>query len=236
MDVIRTVRGKQLLKAQMQAMQQAGLHQAAARYQLVQAQLGAKPDSRVCPPDDPFLLLAGVLPRVIQHGVQLSGEHVLRQLSGLLCQINGWPGHYLAQSQPIRLLSLWLDKLLRLSTQAVLNEESRRNFLSLDAMELRCLGHLDAPWWQWSQGQASEAMELADDIGAALQLPLQAYVCERQFGKGLACLLDASSGEGVAVTEMAVLLYGALAIQPNATAAQLVNERAVFASDTGEGK
>ncbi len=232
---MRNEQGKQLLNGPLQALQQAGLVEAAARYQLVQAQLGTKSDSRVCPPDDPFLLLAGVLPLVIQHGVQLNGEPVLRQLTGLLCQINGWAGHYPAQSQPIRLLSLWLDKLLRLSTQAVLNEESRRNFLSLDAMELRCLGHLDAPWWQWSQGQAPEAMELADAIDAALHLALQAYVCERQFGKGLACLLDASSGEGVAVTEMAVLLYGALVIQPNAAVVPLVNERSVLASDTGEG-
>ena len=102
-------------------------------------------------------------------------------------------------------------------------------------MELRCLGHLDAPWWQWSQGQAPEAMELAYDIDAALHLALQAYVRERQFGKGLVCLLDASSGEGVAVTEMAVLLYGALVIQPNAAVAQLVNERAVRTNGTGEG-
>ncbi len=232
---MRNEQGKQLLNGPLQALQQAGLVEAAARYQLVQAQLGTKSDSRVCPPDDPFLLLAGVLPLVIQHGVQLNGEPVLRQLNGLLCQINGWAGHYPAQSQPIRLLSLWLDKLLRLSTQAVLNEESRRNFLSLDAMELRCLGHLDAPWWQWSQGQAPEAMELAYDIDAALHLALQAYVRERQFGKGLVCLLDASSGEGVAVTEMAVLLYGALVIQPNAAVAQLVNERAVRTNGTGEG-
>ena len=42
MDVTRTVRGKLLLNAQMRALRQAGLHQAAARYQLVQAQLAAQ--------------------------------------------------------------------------------------------------------------------------------------------------------------------------------------------------
>jgi len=90
MDVIRTVRGKLLLKTPMLALQQAGLHQAAARYQLVQAQLRAHVMPPVCPVDDPFLLLAGLSNLVISHGVQLTGEPVVSQLHHLINQVDVW--------------------------------------------------------------------------------------------------------------------------------------------------
>lgn len=66
MDVIRTVRGKLLLNAQMRALRQAGLHQAAARYQLVQAQLAAQGMPAVCPAKDAFLLPLLALSREAQ--------------------------------------------------------------------------------------------------------------------------------------------------------------------------
>lgn len=51
----------------------------------------------------------------------------------------------LEQAQPIRLLALWLDKLLRLdpSKQA---ERAGLSVLHLTALELRCLGCSDSPW------------------------------------------------------------------------------------------
>ena len=115
MDAIRAERSEALLTAPLLALQQAGLHQAQARYQRVQVQLGDKVMPTVCPEDDLYLLLAGIPHLVITHGIQLTGEPVVSQLRQLLCRVDAWASHYSEQAQPIRLLALWLDKLLRLA-------------------------------------------------------------------------------------------------------------------------
>ena len=210
MDVIRTVRGKLLLNAQMRALRQAGLHQATARYQLVQAQLAAQGMPAVCPAEDAFLLLAGLPNLVAEHGVQLSGEPVLDQLHRLLDQVDDWGSHYPAQKQPLRLLALWLDKRLRLASSSQAEVDCHGEWLALGGLELRCLGHLDSPWREWAEG-ASALMPIEDDIAAALLLALLALSREAQDKSGLVWLMARTAGEGSTVTECAVLLYGALA-------------------------
>ena len=113
MDAMRTERSEALLKAPLLALQQAGLHQAQARYQRVLAQLGGHVMPTVCPEGEPYLLLAGIPNLVITHGIQLTGEPVVSQLRQLLCRVDAWASHYSEQAQSIRLLALLLDKLLR---------------------------------------------------------------------------------------------------------------------------
>jgi len=207
---MRNERGKQLLNGPLQALQQAGLHQAAARYQLVQAQLAAHVMPPVCPAEDAFLLLVGLPNLVVAHGVQLTGEPVLDQLHRLLNQVDAWACYYPAQKQPIRLLALWLDKLLRLAPASQAKVGRHGEWLVLGSLELRCLGHLDTPWREWAWG-ASALMPSAHGIAAALSLALQALSREAQDNPGLVWLMVRTAGEGSTLTECAVLLYGALA-------------------------
>ena len=208
MDVIRTGRSEALLKAPLLALQQAGLHQAEARYQLVQAQLGNHVMPKVCPRGDPYLLLAGMPNLVITHGIWLTGEPVVSQLRQLLSRVDAWASHYPEQAQPIRLLALWLDKLLRLDPSR-LAEEGGHSVLHLSALELRCLGRLDSPWRDWAEGRLVALMPSSDEICSAIHLALHVFSRELSVSKGLAWLL--AQVEAVAVRENAVLLYGILA-------------------------
>ena len=208
MDAMRTERSEALLKAPLLALQQAGLHQAQARYQRVQAQLGAHGMPTECPEGGPYLLLAGMPNLVITHGIQLTGEPVVSQLRQLLCRVDAWGSHYSEQAQPIRLLALWLDKLLRVDPTK-LAEEGCLSVLHLTALELRCLGRLDSPWRDWTEGRLAAARPSSDEICSALHLALHAFIREQQVSKGLAWLL--AQVEEAAVMESAVLLYGILA-------------------------
>ncbi len=208
MDAIRNERSDALLKAPLLTLQQAGLRQAQARYQRVQAQLGDNVVPTVCPEGDPYLLLAGIPNLVITHGIQLTGEPVVSQLRQLLCRVDAWASHYSEQAQPIRLLALWLDKLLRLDPSK-LAEEGCLSVLRLCALELRCLGRLDSPWRDWTEGRFAAARPSSDAIGSALHLALHVFSREQQFSKGVAWLL--TQEEEAAVIENAVLLYGLLA-------------------------
>ena len=208
MDAIRSERSEALLKAPLLALQQAGLHQAHARYQRVQAQLGAHVIPTECPEGDPYLLLAGMPHLVITHGIQLTEEPVVSQLNQLLCRVDAWASHYSEQAQPIRLLALWLDKLLRLDPSK-LAEEGCLSVLHLTVLELRCLGRLDSPWRDWTEGRLAAARPSSDAICSALHLALHAFIREQQVSKGLAWLL--AQVEEAAVIERAVLLYGILA-------------------------
>lgn len=208
MDAIRSERSEALLKAPLLALQQAGLHQAHARYQRVQAQLGAHVIPTECPEGDPYLLLAGMPHLVITHGIQLTEEPVVSQLNQLLCRVDAWASHYSEQAQPIRLLALWLDKLLRLDPSK-LAEEGCLSVLHLCALELRCLGRLDSPWRDWTEGRLAAARPFSDEICSALHLALHVFTREQQVRKGVAWLL--AQEEEAAVIENAVLLYGILA-------------------------
>lgn len=208
MDAIRAERSEALLTAPLLALQQAGLHQAQARYQRVQVQLGDKVMPTVCPEGDHYLLLAGIPHLVITHGIQLTGEPVVSQLRQLLCRVDAWASHYSEQAQPIRLLALWLDKLLRLDPSELF-EESCLSVLHLTALELRCLGRLDSPWRDWTEGRLAAARLSSDAICSALHLALHAFIREQQVSKGVAWLL--AQVEEAAVIENAVLLYGILA-------------------------
>ena len=208
MDAIRAERSEALLTAPLRALQQAGLHQAQARYQRVQVQLGDKVMPTVCPEGDLYLLLAGIPHLVITHGIQLTGEPVVSQLRKLLCRVDAWASHYSEQAQPIRLLALWLDKLLRVDPTK-LAEEGCLSVLHLTALELRCLGRLDSPWRGWTEGRLAAARPSSDEICSALHLALHVFTQEQQVSKGLAWLL--AQMEEAAVIENAVLLYGILA-------------------------
>ena len=208
MDAMRTERSEALLKAPLLALQQAGLHQAQARYQRIQTQLGAHVMPTVCPEGDPYLLLAGMPNLVITHGIQLTREPVVSQLRQLLCRVDAWVSHYSEQAQPIRLLALWLDKLLRVDPTK-LAEEGCLSVLHLTALELRCLGRLDSPWRDWTEGRLAAARLSSDAICSALHLALHAFIREQQVSKGVAWLL--AQVEEAAVIERAVLLYGILA-------------------------
>lgn len=208
MDAIRNERSEALLKAPLLALQQAGLHQAQARYQRVQAQLGAHVIPTECPEGDPYLLLAGIPNLVITHGIQLTGEPVVSQLRQLLCRVDAWASHYSEQAQPIRLLALWLDKMLRLDSSK-LAEEGCLSVLHLCALELRCLGRLDSPWRDWTEGRLVALMPSSDAIYSALHLALHVFIREPKISKGLAWLQ--AQMEEAAVMESAVLLYGLLA-------------------------
>ena len=209
MDAIRAERSEALLTAPLRALQQAGLHQAQARYQRVQVQLvGDKVMPTVCPEGDLYLLLAGIPHLVITHGIQLTGEPVVSQLRKLLCRVDAWASHYSEQAQPIRLLALWLDKLLRLDPSK-LAEEGCLSVLHLCALELRCLGRLDSPWRDWTEGRLAAARPFSDEICSALHLALHDFIREPQVSKGLAWLQ--AQVEEAAVIESAVLLYGILA-------------------------
>lgn len=210
MDVIRTARGESLLRMPLLALQQAELHQAAARYQLVQAQLEAHVMPPICPVDDRFLLLAGLPNLVVAHGVQLTGEPVVDQLHQLLNQIDVWSSHYPDEHQLLRLLALWLDKLLRMAMSTEVSNTDPCHLLSLDPLERRCLGRLDTPWHEWAEGRPLTIMASTDDMTIALQLALQAFIRDQVGSKGLTWLLDQSEGKGGSVKETAVLLYGAL--------------------------
>lgn len=208
MDAIRNERSEALLKAPLLVLQQAGLHQAQARYQRIQTQLGAHVMPSVCPEGDPYLLLAGMPNLVITHGIQLTEEPVVSQLHQLLCHVDAWASHYTEQAQTIRLLALWLDKLLRLDPSKVA-EEGCLGALHLSALELRCLGRLDSPWRDWTEGRLVALMPSSDAICSALHLALHVFTQELQVSKGLAWLL--AQMEEAAVIENAVLLYGILA-------------------------
>ena len=208
MDAIRTERSEALLKAPLLALQQAGLHQAQARYQRALAQLGGHGMPTVCPEDAPYLLLAGMPNLVITHGIQLTGEPVVSQLRLLLCRVDAWVSHYSEQAQPIRLLALWLDKLLRLAPSKLV-EEGCLSVLHLTALELRCLGRLDSPWRGWTEGRLAAASPSSDAICSALHLALHVFIREPQVSKGLTWLQ--AQVEDAAVIENAVLLYGVLA-------------------------
>ena len=95
----------------------------------------------VCPEGDLYLLLAGIPHLVITHGIQLTGEPVVSQLRKLLCRVDAWASHYSEQAQPIRLLALWLDKLLRLAPSKLV-EEGCLSVLHLTA--LNCVA-----WGVW---------------------------------------------------------------------------------------
>lgn len=208
MDAIRTEQTDALLKAPLQAFRQVGLHQAEARYQLVQAQLGAHVMPTACPGDDPYLLFAGMPNLVITHGIRLTGEPVVSQLRQLLCRVDAWVSHYPEQAQPIRLLALWLDKLLRLDPSR-LAEEGGLSVLHLSALELRSLGRLDSPWRDWADGRLAGTVNTSDEISLSLHLALHVYSQDLPVSKGLAWLL--AQVEAFAVRENAVLLYGILA-------------------------
>lgn len=210
MDVIRTARGESLLRMPLLALQQAELHQAAARYQLVQAQLKAHVMPPICPVDDRFLLLAGLPNLVLAHGVQLTGEPVVDQLHQLLTLVDVWSSHYPDERQLLRLLALWLDKLLRMAMSTEVSNPDPCHLLSLGPLKRRCLGRLDTPWCEWAEGRPSLMMPSSDGMTMALQLALQAFIRDQAGSKGLTWLLEQTEGKGGAVKETAVLLYGAL--------------------------
>jgi len=210
MDVIRTARGESLLRMPLLALQQAELHQAASRYQLVQAQLKAHVMPPICPVDDRLLLLAGLPNLVLAHGVQLTGEPVVNQLHHLLTQVDVWSSHYPDEHQLLRLLALWLDKLLRMAMPTEVSNADPCHLLSLGPLERRCVGCLSTPWYEWAEGRLSPMLPSNDGMTMALQLALLAFIRAQEGSKDLTWLLDQTEGKGGSVKETAVLLYGTL--------------------------
>ncbi|MDH1994054.1 hypothetical protein N5J40_04285 [Aeromonas caviae] len=147
---------------------------------------------------------------VVAHGVQLTGEPVVNQLHQLLTQVDLWASHYPDEHQLLRLLALWLDKLLRMAMPTEMRKADLCHLLSLDPLERRCLGRLVTSWHEWAEGQPSPMMPSSDGMTMALQLALQAFIRDQVGSKGLIWLLDQTEGKGGSVKETAVLLYGAL--------------------------
>jgi len=156
------------------------------------------------------LLLAGLPNLVVAHGVQLTGEPVVDQLHQLLNQVDVWSSHYPDEHQLLRLLALWLDKLLRMAMPTEVSNTDPCHLLSLGPLERRCLGRLGTSWLEWAEGRPSPMMPSSDGMTMALQLALQAFIRDQVSSKGLTWLLDQSEGKGGSVKETAVLLYGAL--------------------------
>lgn len=193
-----------VLQGSDQTLQLAGLYQISAKYQSVSKLI---PDLAICPPGNELTLVAGLLRLVAEHGIQISGEPVLIQLVRLITRVDVWADEYKEHRQPIRLLALWLDKLLRQDLYMGNRDPNQMDWLRLSPLEKRCLGRLEDPWWGWCSGQIPSCPTSTDGFSKALDIALQARLIQSgSFMSRLKWLKNQQTP-----LDLTILIYGALA-------------------------
>ena len=104
-----------------------------------------------------------------------------------------------------------MDKCLRRDEARVPSQEYKLKIMSLSTFEARCLGRLVPDVTDWLKAHnagGSPEIERLSGMNSVLQA-LSAFRQSRDFAQGVEWLMSYGLGD-----EMAVLLYGALAVVP----------------------
>ena len=202
----RKLWAEKILHGSNQVLQVAGLYEASEKFQSALELITDGSLSALCPSGNELMLVAGLPKLVIEYGIQIPGEPVLIQLIQLLTRVDVWASEYKNQRQPIRLLTLWLDKLLRQDVCMGNDDTKQMDWLRLSPLELRCLGRLDDPWWNWCSGKNKGSLfPTTEFFSQALDGALQAGSQPEQFMSQLKWLMNQQSP-----LDLSVLIYGVL--------------------------
>lgn len=195
-----------ILQGSDQTLQLAGLYQTSATSQSVSKLISDNTHLVICPLGNELMLVVGLLRLVADHGIQIPGEPVLIQLVQLLTRVDVWAGEYKEHRQPIRLLALWLDKLLRQDLYMGNRDPKQMDWLRLSPLEIRCLGRLDDRWWGWCSGRIPSCLTSTDGFSKALDIALQAMVIQTgSFMSRLKWLKNQQTQ-----FDLTILIYGVL--------------------------
>lgn len=195
-----------ILQCSDQTLELAGLYQTSVKPQSVSKLISDNAHLAICPSENELMLVVGLLKLVVDHGIQISGESVLIQLVQLLTRVDVWADEYKEHRQPIRLLALWLDKLLRQELYMGNRDPKQMDWLRLSPLEKRCLGRLDNRWWEWCSGQIPSCLPSTDGFSKALDIALQALVIQSgSFMSRLKWLKNQQTP-----FDLTILIYGVL--------------------------
>lgn len=203
----RNERTLQIYQGAHRTLKLAGLKQASDRYQSKVEEISNNQNLVVCPKNDEFLLVIGLPKLVMKYGVQLSEIPTLTQLGRILAYSDMWAREYPDQRQTIRLLTLWLDKSLRIrrkNDDAYFDIENR---LTLNIIEQRCLGNIDACWHNWfiHNTDTLGKLDCCFTLTESVQLAVKALSVGNSFLHRLKWLMTQATKN-----DIAVLIYGIL--------------------------
>lgn len=203
----RNERTLQIYLGAHRALKLAGLKQASDRYQSIVEEISNNQNLIVCPENDEFLLVIGLPKLVMKYGVQLSEIPTLTQLGRILAYSDMWAREYSEQQQTIRLLTLWLDKSFRVHRNSDDVNSDIENRLTLNILEQRCLGNIDACWQNWFSHNTDTLgkLDCRFTLTESMQLAVKAFSLGIGFLHGLEWLVTQPSKN-----DIAVLIYGIL--------------------------